>query len=61
MESHLGLMLKHSWLFLTDPVIVLMLASLRAFFLEIHLGILMGKCSDLMKAPNWDYLVVKWL
>ena len=40
---------------------VLMLAILRAYCFENHWDILMVKCLVLMKASNWDYLVVKGL
>ena len=42
-----------------DPLIVTMMARLRAYFLNVHWDILMAKCLDLMKASNCYYLVVK--
>ena len=38
---------------------VLMMASLRAYCLEVHWNLLKVKYLDLMKALNWDQLVVK--
>ena len=42
-----------------DYLIVLMMSSLRADWLDDHWYPLMVKCLYLMKALNWDYLVVK--
>ena len=50
MEPHLGLMLEHSWPIYMDPLMVLMMASLRDYCLEVHWDILMVKYLDLMKA-----------
>ena len=51
MESHLGLILEPIWDFYIDPLMVLINASLREYFLETQWDILMLKCLDLMKAP----------
>ena len=55
----LGLMSEHSWDIYMDPLMVLSMASLRAYFLETHWDLLVVKCLDLMKSSNWYYLVVK--
>ena len=59
MESHLVLMLDYIWDLGTDPLMVLMIASLRAYCFKVHWDILMAKCFSLMKASHWDDLVVK--
>ena len=40
---------------------VLIMAILKAYFLETHWDLLMVKCLYLMKASNWDYMEVKFL
>ena len=36
MESHLGLILEQSWYLKMDPLMVLIMASLGAYFLGVH-------------------------
>ena len=38
---------------------VIMMTSFRDYCLEIHWGLHVVKCLALVKAPKWDYLVVK--
>ena len=40
---------------------VLMMELLRSYCLETHCNILMVKFLDIMKASNWDYIMVKCL
>ena len=61
MESHLGLMLEQSWDFWVDPLMVILMVSLRDYCFETHWCVLMVKCLDIMKASNWDNIVVKLL
>ena len=61
MESHLVLMLEQSLNIYMGPLIVIILASLRAYFFETHFDLLMVKCLALMKASKWDLLMVKCL
>ena len=42
-----------------DPFVVLIMEKLRAYFLETRWDLLMVKCLVMMKASNWDYLVLK--
>ena len=51
-EPHLGLVLEQNWAFSMDPLMVLMMARLRDYCLEVHWGILMAKFLALMKASN---------
>ena len=44
-----------------DPLMVLMMASLRAYFLGVHWDLPMATRLALMKASNWDLLMVKCL
>ena len=53
MESHLGLLLEHSWALYMDPLIVLMMSSLRGYCLETNWNLLMVNCMAPMKASNW--------
>ena len=41
-----------------DPLMVLMMATVRAYRFDIHCDIIMVKCLAMMKASNWDYLAV---
>ena len=59
MESHLVLMLEQSWDLYMDPLMVIRMAILRDYRLEMYWGLLMVKCLVLMKASNWDILIVK--
>ena len=52
-------MSEHSWALYMDPLMVLMMGILQGDFLEVHWDILMVKFLDLMKASNWDYIMVK--
>ena len=61
MESHLGWMLEHSWDPYMDPLMVLMMASFRGYYIDTHWDILTVECMDLMKASNWYILMVKCL
>ena len=49
MESHLGLMLEQICALYIDILIVLMMSSLKAYFLETHCDILMVKSLAMMK------------
>ena len=40
---------------------VLIMSNFRYYFMEIHWDILTVNCMDLMKALNWDVLIVKFL
>ena len=42
-------------------LMVLVMERLRAYLLETHWDIMTEKCLDLMKASNWDLLMVKRL
>ena len=61
MESHLLLMVEQSRALFTDPYMVPMISSLRDYWLKFYCDVLMVKFLALMKASNWDYLMVKWL
>ena len=43
-----------------DTLIVLMLESFRVYLLGVHWDTWIGKCLILMKASNWDVLIVTW-
>ena len=60
MESHLGLILEHSWNFVMDPLMVLIMTSLRYYCLGDNWYLLMVKCLAMMKALNWYLLLVNW-
>ena len=42
-----------------DPLMVIMMEIFRDDFLETLWDLLMVKCLALMKASNWDILIVK--
>ena len=44
-----------------DLFMVMMMASFSAYYLETHRYILMVRSLDLIKASNWDILMVKCL
>ena len=42
-----------------DHLMVLMIAILRDHFLLTHWGLLVVKCLALIRASNWDHMMVK--
>ena len=47
--------------FKMDPLLILIMSSLRYDCLETHWGLLLVKCTVLMMASNWDNVKVKFL
>ena len=43
------------------PLMVIMMARLRDYFFETHWDLIMVKSLALIKASNWDYLLVECL
>ena len=58
-ESYLESMLEQIWALYMDHLIVLMMVRLRYYCLKTHCNMLRVNCLAMMKALNWDYLVVK--
>ena len=54
-------MLVHSCDPYMYPLMVLMIESFRGYFVETLWNILTVKCMALIKASNWDVLMVKFL
>ena len=44
-----------------DPLIILIMEIFRDYLLETQCGLLILKCFDLMKASNWDLLMLNCL
>ena len=44
-----------------DTLMVLIMASLRDYYLDTHWDLPIVKCLDMMKAPKWYYLMVNFL
>ena len=61
MKSHLGLMLEQNWALEIGPLMELIIANLRAYWLGVHWDIMMVKFLALTKASNWDLRMVKCL
>ena len=59
MESHSGWMLEHSWDTYMDHLMVLFMARFRDYLMGTHGYILTVKCMALIKASDWDVLMVK--
>ena len=51
-------MLEQMWDVYMDPLMVITIEILRYYCLENHWDLLMVKCLALIKASNWDYLMV---
>ena len=61
MESHLDLMFKQTWALYIDHLMITMIEILRAYVLKGSLKSTDKNYLDLMKASNWDYMMVKCL
>ena len=45
--------LEHNWTIYMDPLMVIMMASSRSYFLDFYWYITISEPLDLMKASNW--------